>query len=145
MQEKTPYKKITFDDVWIPRERSKNLVKSVNEAGNRITGNDFIDCFAILLKQIGYARPHRYSDSMGIAEPHFFTVVVALTGYTPRDWIDEFVRRSTVEILSMKGRSTPLYEIACSLGFCTQETFNRFIRKHFKMTPGELRDSLQKR
>jgi hypothetical protein len=140
----TPYKKITFDDVWVSHKRDRNAGSDVNAVGNRITGNDFIDSFASLLKGIGYAKPFRYAERMGITEPCLHTVVITLTDRAPREWIDEFTIRGIREILREAGQYNPLIHTSRALGFRNYETFNRFVRRHFRMTPAELRDTLHK-
>jgi AraC-like DNA-binding protein len=143
MQMNTPYKKITYSDVWfsyLPKEvdeADRWMGRKVNAAGNLVTGNDFFDCFATLIKQLGYTPLRRYAAKMGIPATYLSPAVTAITGLSSKAWIDEFMVRGACELLSTT--KWPLGKIAKRLGFASHETFDRFFRHRFKMTPSDWR------
>jgi AraC-like DNA-binding protein len=139
----TPYKKITYSDVWFsyfPKKVSEAdlwMGRRVNAAGNLVTSNDFFDLFATLIKRIGYAPLKRYATRMGVPVAYLNPAIVAMTGLSPKVWIEEFTARGACELLA--DTNMPLGKIAEQLGFACHETFDRFFRRRFKMTPGDWR------
>ncbi|MDR3194315.1 MAG: helix-turn-helix domain-containing protein [Tannerella sp.] len=135
------YRKITVDDVWcgssVTEAEAAAAGKHINKYRNYATNNDFIDHFAALLRIIGYRPLYRYAASMGVGRQEFHHAVLALTGWPPKKWIDEFTLRRIREYME-KGRSS--FGVAHSLGFVDTATFSHYFHRHFGMSLREWMD-----
>lgn len=78
-----------------------------------------------------------YANQLCISTRYLSSVVQTLTGYTPKELIDE---RCVQEIkMLLHTTSHTMQEIAIELNFPDQSFFTRYFKKHTGMTPAEYR------
>jgi len=83
-----------------------------------------------------------YVNLLGINEKTLSKEIKALTGNTPKMYIDSRTILEAKRLLSYSSLSAK--EIAYELGFEEPTNFNKFFRKHTDMTPVQFRESIKK-
>ncbi len=80
-----------------------------------------------------------YVNLLGINEKILSKEVKALTGKTPKVYIDSRTILEAKRLLSYSSLS--IKEIGYNLGFDEPTNFNKFFRKHTAQTPAQFRNS----
>lgn len=83
-----------------------------------------------------------YAKLLGINEKALSKEVKALTGRTPKRYIDSRIILEAKRLLSYSSLS--IKEVGFELGFDEPTNFNKYFRKHSNITPAQFRDSTKK-
>lgn len=108
--------------------------KSVNEYGNYVSRNDFIDLFAGLIRKYGYRPAKFYAKKMGVAPRWFAGAIMATTGMLPLEWIHTYLNIEICELIEKT--DLQMTEIAKKLEF-SPASLSRFFKLRNKMQPYE--------
>ncbi|MCC8019060.1 MAG: helix-turn-helix domain-containing protein [Rikenellaceae bacterium] len=83
-----------------------------------------------------------YQNLLSVTEKTLAKEVKALTGKTPKNYIDNRIILEAKRLLSYSGNSVK--EISAGLGFNEPTNFNKFFRKHTGITPLRFRQTYMK-
>ena len=135
-------KKILPADVFIsafmPNAAEIELWKGaeINASGNRVSGNEFIDFFASLIRKYQNRATLFYAKKMGLKTLELSVTIKALSGITANEWIIEYLTLEACDLLENTDKS--ISEIGEYLNF-RQSVFSRFFIRNKKCTASEWR------
>lgn len=87
-------------------------------------------------------KVHKYADNLGISAKKLTAICYKYTGHSPLEIIHE---KLAVELKkSLVEEGLLLKEIAFRYGFSSQSALNKFIERHFGLTPLELKKELER-
>ena len=99
----------------------------------------------IQLLMTHYTQEHEvsfYAKKCGVTPAHFSGAIRKASGHSPLAIITGIIIMNAKA--QLKSTRLPVKEIAFSLGFNNLSFFNKYFRKHVKMTPQEYRESYQR-
>ncbi|MDR1762240.1 MAG: helix-turn-helix domain-containing protein [Bacteroidales bacterium] len=113
-------------------------------AGHRASGNSFIDRFALMLRQTGYADTTVYARLMGLQPLVLSHTMLALSGMTAKEWSSEYIDLAVCELL--RKTDMEIREVARRMGFSSGNTLDFFFKRmHKGMTPFEYRNGYKRK
>ena len=124
-------------------EEEKGRGLTLNEYGNVPTGNEFIDQFAALVRQLGLTNYSEFAIATDIDEKRLNVTIQTLTGNTINEWINHYIMLGIYELLQYTDKE--IQEVSRLLGFTQHTVFSKFCKKHTKRTPKELRHYLRRK
>ena len=142
----TAFKKILPSDVFVSvfkRDQPDGewwTGAMVNAAGNRPSGNEFIDLFASLIRKHQKKYLSFYAKQMGVSAAQLSLYIKIMSGITAQEWLNGYLNLEACELLTETNKK--INEIAGFLGF-SQSAFSQFFLRQNKCSPYELR-SLKK-
>ncbi len=143
------YQGIKPQDVFIsifdenPSEADLWLGKQVVN-GHRLSGNTFIDRFALMLRQTGHRDTTEYARLMGLPVNVLSNTILALSGLTAKQWASEYIDLALCELL--RKTNMQMREVAQRMGFSSGVTLNFFFKRmHKGMTAYEYRHGYKRR
>ena len=142
----TAFKKILPADVFVSVYKRKQpdgewwTETIVNAAGNKPSGNEFIDIFASLLRKHQKKYVSFYAKQMGVSAEQLSQYIKIMSGITAQEWLNDYLNLEAREMLERS--DTKIHEIARFLGF-SQSAFSQFFLRQNKCSPYEWR-SLKK-
>ncbi len=120
-------------------ETERQLATSSASVTNNI-GRKFYNAVELHFKE--NRNTEFYVNLLGINEKILSKEVKALTGNTPKIYIDS---RTILEAKRLLSYSSPsIKEVGYELGFDEPTNFNKYFRKHTGVTPAQFRDSTKK-
>ena len=138
----TAFKKILPADVFVSvfkRDRSNDewwTGAVVNAAGNRPSGNEFIDIFASLIRKHQKKSLLFYAKQMGVSSEQLSQYVRVMSGMSAQEWMNGYLNLEARELLEESDKK--IHEIARFLGF-SQSAFSQFFLRQNKCSPYECR------
>ena len=134
--------KIRPTDIFIPAfDRDAASIEQwkgtpINASGNRISGNEFIDIFASLIRKYQNRTTMFYAKKMNLPTLELSTAIKALSGISANQWIIEYLTLEACDLL--KNTDKTITEIARYLNF-SQSVFSMFFVRNMKCPPSEWR------
>ena len=139
---KTIPSKIRPVDIFIPafdREAVRiELWKGtpINSSGNSISGNEFIDIFASLIRKYQNKTTVFYAKKMNLSTFELSSAIKALSGISANQWIIEYLTLEACDLL--RNTDKTITEIASYLSF-SRTVFCTFFVRNMKCPPTEWR------
>ena len=109
---------------------------TINDSGNRNSGNEFIDRFASLIRKYQKKALLFYAKKMDVKPIELLMTVKVSSGITARDWLNDYLNLEARDLLENSGKS--IKEIARFLNF-SQSAFCQFFVRINKCSPYEWR------
>lgn len=84
----------------------------------------------------------KLADYMNMSRPTFYRKIKSLSSLTPKELVDITRLKKAAELIAQNQYS--LFEVARMVGYSSQSVFGKNFHKHFKLSPMEYFNSLQK-
>ncbi|MDR2926637.1 MAG: helix-turn-helix domain-containing protein [Cytophagaceae bacterium] len=136
------YKQIKPSDVYISTLQdadngSYNVYAAMEWIEIRPTGNEFVDMFAKHVHKYKNRTAKQHAQLMGIEKRLHTPAIIALTGMGPHEWVREYLRMASCELLRKTKLS--ISDVAKIVGFNAVSPFSQFFYRCQKCLPYEWR------
>lgn len=105
--------------------------------GNRPSGNDFMDLFALLIRKYGRKEIGEYAERMGVSAADLCGAVRAMSGIGAAEWRNRYLVLEAKELL--ENSSCEIRRISEQLGFSQPSVFSKLFHAYTGKQPFEWR------
>jgi AraC-like DNA-binding protein len=137
------YKLILPSDVYITSAQwreiisdRKNGISHPEITSIRLTGNNFIDLFALLIEGGAGIEAKKIAKAMGVPPIFLTPAIAAMTGLSAHRWASDYVLMSACDKLRYRNDISGL---ASRLGFGSLSAFSHFFYRHTHKYPQDWR------
>lgn len=106
--------------------------------GNRLSGNNFIDLFAFIIRKYGRKDIKDYARLMGVSAEDLYGAIRAMSGLGAAEWRNRYLLLEAQELLEKD--TMEICQISKRLGFSQPSVFTKFFISYTGKQPFEWRN-----